>query len=51
MTLLKFKETPKLLDATDALAVALCHHFQSGSTLSKAKSWTAFLKENPDRLK
>jgi crossover junction endodeoxyribonuclease RuvC len=51
MTLLKFKETPKLLDATDALAVALCHHFQSGSTLSKAKSWTAFLKENPSRLK
>ncbi len=51
MTLLKFKESPKLLDATDALAVALCHHFQAGSTTSKTKSWTAFLKKNPDRIK
>lgn len=28
--LLKFEEQPKLLDATDALGVALCHHFQTG---------------------
>ena len=27
--LLKFEEQPKLLDATDALGVALCHHFQT----------------------
>src|SRR5690606_1738434 len=26
-TLLKLTEAPKLFDATDALAVALCHHF------------------------
>lgn len=51
MTLLKFKESPKLLDATDALAVALCHHFQSGNTARKNKSWGAFLKENPERMK
>src|SRR5689334_18325738 len=33
------KELPKLLDATDALAVALCHHFQKGETKAKTKTW------------
>lgn len=51
MRLLKLKELPKLLDATDALAVALTHHFQGGNNLSKAKSWKAFLSNNPDRIK
>ncbi|MEQ8245415.1 crossover junction endodeoxyribonuclease RuvC [Fulvivirga sp.] len=52
MTLLKIKELPKLLDATDALAVAVCHHFQKGS-LQKAgpKSWKAFVGDNPGRVK
>ena len=51
MTLLTIKELPKLLDATDALAVALCHHFQKGPSNSKAKSWKAFLTDHPDRIK
>lgn len=51
MTLLTIKELPKLLDATDALAVALCHHFQKGASKSKAKSWKAFLTDHPDRIK
>jgi crossover junction endodeoxyribonuclease RuvC len=51
MTLLHIKELPKLLDATDALAVALCHHFQKGDSKSKAKSWEAFLKDHPGRVK
>jgi len=50
-TLLSFKEAPKLLDATDALAVAVCHHFQGGKTQKSFKSWNAFLTENPKRLK
>jgi crossover junction endodeoxyribonuclease RuvC len=49
MTLLKIKELPKLLDATDALAVALCHHFQKGATKNKSSSWESFLKLNPGR--
>ncbi len=48
--LLNFTETPKMLDATDALAVALCHIFQNRSGARKNKSWQAFLTENPDRL-
>lgn len=51
MTLLAIKEIPKLLDATDALAVALCHHFQKGDMKSKSKSWESFVTENPTRLK
>ena len=48
--LLSFKETPKLLDATDALAVALCHHFQGGREQKSFKSWKGFLSENPGRI-
>ena len=33
-TLLSFKESPKQYDATDALAVAMCHHFQCASPLA-----------------
>jgi crossover junction endodeoxyribonuclease RuvC len=51
MTLFSIKELPKLLDATDALAVAVCHHFQKGASRGKAKSWESFLKENPGKIK
>jgi crossover junction endodeoxyribonuclease RuvC len=50
MTLLGIKELPKLLDATDALSVALCHQFQKGGTKRTASSWESFLKDNPRRL-
>jgi crossover junction endodeoxyribonuclease RuvC len=51
MTLLAIKEMPKLLDATDALAVALCHHYQNGIVKEKSKSWEAFINDNPTRIK
>ncbi|ERM81733.1 crossover junction endodeoxyribonuclease RuvC [Rhodonellum psychrophilum GCM71 = DSM 17998] len=52
-TLLNIKEIPKLLDATDALAVAVCHHFHDGriQTSGKSAGWKSFLQENPDRVK
>jgi crossover junction endodeoxyribonuclease RuvC len=50
-TLLGIKEIPKLLDATDALGVAVCHHFQGGKTSSGPKSWKAFINDNPNRVK
>jgi crossover junction endodeoxyribonuclease RuvC len=53
--LLSIKEEPKYYDATDALAVALCHHFQTNSVLAKAgkgfNGWDDFIKKNPARLK
>ncbi len=50
-SILKFTEDPKLLDATDALAVALCHHYNANSPNAKSKSWKAFLNDNPNRVK
>jgi len=49
--LLSFQEIPKLLDATDALGVAVCHYFQKGVTTKNKSGWSAFLKENPDKIK
>lgn len=51
MTLFKFKEAPKLMDATDALAVAVCHHYQNGAGKVKKKSWETYVKDNPKRVK
>jgi crossover junction endodeoxyribonuclease RuvC len=51
-TLLKFKETPEYLDATDGLAAAMCHHFQK-PVEAKGKSfsgWDSFVAANPGRL-
>lgn len=54
-SLLKFPEQPsaeqQLLDATDALAVALCHHYQKAIPVRQAKSWEAFVADNPGRIK
>lgn len=51
--ILKFEETPQYLDASDAVAVAMCHHFQSKFPIANAKSgggWDKFIKENPSRV-
>jgi crossover junction endodeoxyribonuclease RuvC len=52
--LLQFKETPEFLDATDGLAVAVCHSFQKittgrGSKISYS-GWESFAKENKARV-
>jgi crossover junction endodeoxyribonuclease RuvC len=50
-----FKDDPKHFDATDALAVAVCHHFQQrtplAATATKLKGWEAFVAQNPGRVK
>jgi crossover junction endodeoxyribonuclease RuvC len=48
-----FRELPQKLDATDGLAAAVCHFYQSSSPLAAGKSysgWKSFLSANPDRL-
>ncbi|WP_376717524.1 crossover junction endodeoxyribonuclease RuvC [Mucilaginibacter terrae] len=52
--LLNFKETPEFLDATDGLAVAVCHSFQKittgrGSKISYS-GWESFVKDNNKRV-
>ena len=51
--LLNLKEIPESLDATDALAAAVCHHFQKGTveTGKKFTGWKSFLSANPGREK
>jgi len=53
---LKISESdmPAKLDATDGLAAAVCHFYQSNSPLQDGKSytgWKSFLANNPGRLK
>ena len=59
--ILTLKEKPAHFDATDALAVAICHHFQcklpvaataaNKKTSKKKNSWNDFLDKNPGRVK
>lgn len=54
--LLKEDLQPKFFDATDALAIAVCHHFHENAlpTVSSKKTkkgaWGAFVSENSDRI-
>jgi len=52
--LLELTEEPEHFDATDALAVAVCHHFQTRTTLlnnnKPVKGWNEFIRNNPGRL-
>jgi len=60
---LKFEEDPRFMDATDAVAVALCHHYQSRLPTAdaaavkiklppakKTASWESFIALNPGRV-
>lgn len=51
---LLIEEKPQYFDATDALAVVLCHYYQSssltGSIQKGLKGWEDFLAKNPERL-
>jgi crossover junction endodeoxyribonuclease RuvC len=52
--LLNFQDMPKYLDATDGLAVAVCHYYSKGvgeHNKAGGGSWTAFLNKNPNRKK
>ncbi|HTO16667.1 MAG TPA: crossover junction endodeoxyribonuclease RuvC [Edaphocola sp.] len=58
--ILKFEDNPSYLDATDGVAVALCHYYSSKGDISSAKintgkkksnSWGEFISKNPERVK
>lgn len=58
--ILSLKDKPRHFDATDALAVAICHHFQCRLLLEssvikkniakKKNNWAAFIAKNPERI-
>lgn len=62
--ILHFAESPQFMDATDALAVALCHHYENRlpvkknpqtptrmTRAQKSSNWETFLAENPGRVR
>lgn len=54
--ILSIKGTPDYLDASDALAVAICHYYQTNSLVptnaaGKARGWDDFLRQNSHRIK
>lgn len=52
---LNIAEKPQYFDATDALAVALCHHYQNKYVGTKEtknfKGWEEFIAKNENRVK
>ncbi|MFO7655857.1 MAG: crossover junction endodeoxyribonuclease RuvC [Bacteroidales bacterium] len=50
--MLLIKDMPGKLDATDGLAVAMCHFYQKIPALENKnfKNWSDFAKKNPDRI-
>lgn len=61
---LNITEDVRFMDATDAVAVALCHHYQNRTAVLKTRtistapktkkttgSWASFVAANPDRIK
>ena len=47
------EQMPDLLDATDALAAALCHYYESQKPIQShgSGSWKTFIAQHPDRIK
>ena len=46
------QKLPSVLDATDALAVALTHYYESGKPTAGggARNWEQFIRQNPGRV-
>lgn len=51
-SLLSLKALPKNLDATDGLAAAVCHFYNSGKVVAGKSytGWEAFVKQNADKV-
>lgn len=56
-SILRLKTQPRFYDATDALAVALCHSFQTGGRLPRTSagkkhhsSWSEYVQAHPEKL-
>ncbi len=58
-SILRLKQVPKAYDASDALAVALCHWYQRGGSIparatrrpkQRAAGWTDYIAANPHKV-
>jgi len=48
--ILNISETPEFYDATDALAIALCHSYRNSYFDKNSTNWKDFLKKNPEKV-
>ncbi|MBM4168868.1 MAG: crossover junction endodeoxyribonuclease RuvC [Ignavibacteria bacterium] len=55
--MLHLRQTPRMFDVSDALAVALCHHFRLTTQrlprepkVGKYRDWKSFVEANPQRI-
>lgn len=52
--IIRIEEKPHFFDASDALAVALCHHYATSSAINikknEVKGWKDFINQNPGRI-
>jgi len=48
--LLNIEETNEFYDATDALAVAICHSSRRKTSNNTIKTWKDFIEQNPKRI-
>ena len=51
VSMLQLKKMPELLDASDALAVAVCHAYRGVPTEAQPTSWKQFVQMNPHVIK
>ncbi len=51
-SLLNLKELPQNIDATDGLAAAVCHFYNSGKQIGgkNYSGWASFIKQNPNKI-
>ena len=47
-SILQLQNISNKLDATDALAVAVCHAYQKHQALEKSRNWDQFIREHPE---
>ena len=48
-----YTEEPRYNDATDGLAIALCHYYSTKNIIQGkgSKGWADFIKKNPGKLR
>jgi crossover junction endodeoxyribonuclease RuvC len=49
-SILNLKTTPKFLDTSDALAVALCHNNRITNPRSKFINWKTYIESHPEKI-
>ena len=48
--ILKLKQSPKLLDTSDALAIAICHRNRITNPRSKFIDWKSYIESHPEKV-